>query len=231
MDKDSQKEEEKHYVELLQLSLEENWIIYPKEAPDFEVHDKYGIFGLEVTECHSGRSNSKGSLFKKEEMIRHGKIEKARIEFNGKYPHLSNMNIFYASKTKRIEEKFILDALEKNISKIHNIISPLVVYDNNNPIGELWISFSDLGEAKWLYISDLHGSIERANENIQDCIDKKLKKLDYYKKNYNVVSLLIYSNLFFNSEKIRPTDDFVPRLGGFHKVYFYSHGYVKTYPA
>mgnify|MGYP003365361666 CR=1 FL=1 len=230
MNNDDKKKEEKHYVELLRLSLEEHWIIYPQEAPDFEVHDKYGIFGLEVTECHSGDSNSKGSVFKKDEMIRKKTLDKARAQFVIKYPHLENMDIFYASPKNEIDKECILKTLEQNILHLDNNL-PFVVYKNDNPIGEITVSFSNKGEGMWVYISDWSGNISYDNNNIQKCIDKKSKKIANYKKNYGTIKLLIFSGLFYKSEKIRPTEDFVPTLRGFDEVYFYSHGYVKTYTA
>lgn len=238
---EDQKKKEFAIVRIASAILREDWHLRECESPDFIVSTPSATFGLEVTECHAGRSDKKGSVLAREARHRQKIMDEIRAKAIETYPQVVDWALSFLGPWSNREsvETAVMEALKHEISGV----------DRNSAIQfpEEGTEFPSLGAFppvlvsqrahpltvfQWRYMADYAGYLEISSVQLQDAIDAKADKLLRYRKKCNEVRLLVNAFSLEASGNVSVDPTFSPDIRGFDVVYFlYSPLYVVEYPS
>ncbi|MCQ0042414.1 MAG: hypothetical protein NF693_09175 [Bombella sp.] len=234
-----QEKQEKIDLEFLQLALKPSWKNTEKtEQPDFIIEDHDGSkFGLELTNIFQGDDNRKGSKAHQKEKTNANSLQKIRKECVELFPFCSEYSLDWGVEPFNEEKaidliKSIMNYIKNNcdvkIKSRHFLVKDYKIDECDENINGMHEGIQDFVHVKhdkynpiWRVLADHLPLENKANREIQNCIDKKSKKLSSYKNKTNKVKLLISSYSFLHtSQSIYPDENFFPDLKGFDIVYF-----------
>lgn len=238
---EDQKKKELAIVRLASTILCEDWHLRECESPDFIVSTPSTTFGLEVTECHAGWSDKKGSVLAREARHRQKIMDEIRAKAIETYPRVVDWALSFHGPWSNREsvETAVMEALKHETSGAdRNPSIPLPEEDTEFPsLGALpTVLVSQrahpLTVCQWRYMADYAGCLEISSVQFQDAIDAKANKLLVYRKKCKEVRLLVNAFSLEASGNLSVDPAFSPDIRGFDVVYFlYSPIYIVEYPS
>lgn len=238
---EDQKKRERSIVQLVASILNEKWTVRESERPDFIVTTPSSEFGIEVTECHAGRSNKKGSELKRGTDDRQKIMNEIRQEAVKIFPQVSGWALsVLGSWTDRDGVKTsVMRAIKDAIDGIDQDYSMLMLeehakYPKFGPIPFVMITQRPFSPPirGWQYMPDKAGNLEISSNPLQAAIDAKADKLSAYRQKCKDTRLLVSANSLEASGKVSVEPTISPDIRGFDVVYFlYLPIYVIEYPS
>ena len=238
---EDQKKRERSIVELAASILKEEWILHDSERPDFIVTTPSSEFGLEVTECHAGRSNKKGSELKRGADDRQKIMNEIREELVQTFPQVSGWALSVSGPwTDRDGIKaLVMKAIKDEVHGIDQDYSMLTLekhaeHPTLGPAPLVMITQRPFSPQirGWRYMPDQAGNLEISSNPLQAAIDAKASKLSAYKHKCKDTRLLVSANSLEASGKVSVEPTTSPDIRGFDVVYFlYLPLYVVEYPS
>jgi hypothetical protein len=223
------------------LILNEEWNVLESERPDFIVTTPSSEFGLEVTECHAGRSNKKGSELKRGADARQRIMNEIREDAIKIFPQVSGWALsFFGPWTDRDSVKAaVMKAIKDEINGIDQDCSMLTLEEHAErptlgflpPVIITQQPFSPPIRG-WQYMPDRAGNQEISSNPLQAAIDAKAAKLSAYKHQCKDIRLLVSANSLEASGKVSVDPATPLDTRGFDAVYFLCLPfYVVEYPS
>ena len=110
---DNKKKSELLFAQSAAAILNVKWNFQESEEPDFLVSSSDGNFGLEVTECSSGKIGKGGSVERKDAAFRKKKMSDMQACLLKKYPEIEKWNLQYINEWNIDINSHIICAIEK----------------------------------------------------------------------------------------------------------------------
>lgn len=237
----NQKNEELAIVQLASELWRENWDLLQCESPDFVVTTPNGTFGLEVTECHAGQSNKKGSVLARGAHHRQRIMDEIRVKAIKVHPQVAGWALTYLGPWTDRDgvEAVIMKTLEDEIRGVDWASQiPMMKDDKDlswfNAMPPAFVNQSpqSLAACTWRYMEDYGGDLEISSDPLQAAIDAKAGKLPIYRERCDEVRLLVSALSLRTSGNVSVDPAYSPNLRGFDIVYFMRiPHYIVEYPS
>lgn len=222
MTRTSQKESEKFKAELLSIRKNYTWRISipPNEVewPDLIIEDENGKFGLEVRDYYIDEGE-RGSIKKTRESQNQKIIDAIEKEYSKNNPYslkvdfVGEINDYLFDDIQEFLKSLSLNVWENKVIRIPNAESNLSIYITRIP-DNLNSNFT------WRCINDHAGFVDQNPvKNINKIIKEKARKIQKYKKNLTIISLLIYIDSKYSSGMLRLNSNDKIEKDEFEKVY------------
>lgn len=213
--------------------LNVKWDFQESEEPDFLVSSPDGNFGLEVTECSSGKIKKGGSVERKDAAFRKKKMSEIQARLLEKNPEIENWNLQYIHKWNNDIESHIICAIEKALKDKSPEVGYQIFPENKGSLDLRYIMIQkdkSHGRGCWVFAADNSPAVVIADHPLERAIDDKKDKLPAYRNKSKDIRLLVVANPFSSGTNVSLGLEKIPDLRGFNKVYFmHFPNYVVEY--